>query len=93
MLLALLALGMAVLCGFHESIVVRDFSLVTDKGERVLRPDRDRRRMSDSLAARRLTLTFVLEQKRFKFEFQKSDRIFAPNTTVSIIGQVRVMAA
>ena len=88
--MSLVLLFFGLMAGLPDFITVRNFSLVTDKGESVLRPDFDRRRLSDSLSTRRLTLKFTVDQKRFEFEFQKSYPIFAPDATIKISGQVQL---
>ena len=79
---------------FPDCVTVRNFSFVTDKGDDVLAPAFDRRRLSDRFAAspsaaRRLTLKFSAAEHEFEFEFHKSYPIFAADATVRIVGQVR----
>ena len=92
MLLVLHVLGLS--ATFPDSVTVRNFSFVTEKGYNVLAPDFDRRRLSDrfaasSFAARRLSLKFSAAERYFEFEFYKSYPIFAPDATVRIVGRVR----
>ena len=71
----------------HESITVRTFSLITDKGENVLREDFDRRRLTDSFD--RLALKFHAFEKQFEFKLERSYPIFAPEATIKMTGSVR----
>ena len=52
----LLAALRSIVAALDERISVRDFSLVTDKGENILHESFNRRRLADG--SRRLTLTF-----------------------------------
>ena len=70
-------------------ITVRNFSLVDDHGEHVLHPDFDRRRLSNRVVTKRLTLEFSVLDDHFAFKFERSRPIFAPNATIKIIGRVR----
>ena len=77
-----------------DAVTVRNFSFVDDKGESVLRPDFDWRRLSDGFAAspfapRRLTLKFSAVERQFQFQFQKNYPIFTPDATIQINEQVR----
>ena len=70
------------------SITVRDFSLVTDKGENVFQTNFYRRRLSGSILER-LALKFNTAEKQFKFELESTHPIFAPGAKIKIIGRVR----
>ena len=71
----------------NDSITVRKFSLVTNKGENVFHKDFDRRRLMDSF--RELALKFHAVEKQFEFEFRRSYPIFAPGATIKMTGRVR----
>ena len=71
----------------HESVTVSTFSLITDKGENVLRENFDRRRLTDSFD--RLALKFHAFEKQFEFKLERSYPIFAPEATVKMTGSVR----
>lgn len=71
-----------------NSITVREFSLETDKGENVLHPHFDRRRLVD-FTVNRLALKFNALGDQFKFEFERSHPIFEPGLTIKMAGRVR----
>ena len=71
------------------SITVRNFSLVTDKGEDVFQTYFDRRRLRDSIIDR-IALKFNAMEKNFEFEFEISHPIFAPGATIEMTGRVQV---
>ena len=70
------------------SITVRDFSLVTDKGEDVFQAVSDRRQLQDSIMDR-IALTFNAMEKNFEFKLERSHPIFAPGATIEMTGRVR----
>ena len=71
----------------HESITVHTFSLITDKGENVLREEFDRRRLTDSFD--QLSLKFKAFEKQFEFKLARSNPIFTPEATIKMTGNVR----
>ena len=70
------------------SITVRNFSLVTDKGEHVFEEDFYRRRLSNRIVDR-LALKFNAVEKHFEFVFENSHPIFSPGATIEMTGRVR----
>ena len=96
---ALVLYSCAMLLVFHlqaltasllEPVKVHNFSLLNHKNENVLKPDFDRRRLSDSSATKILTLQFNAEEMHFEFEFQRNYHIFAPDVTIKMSGHVRL---
>lgn len=72
---------------FERSIALREFSLVTKRGENVLQLNFNRRRLRHS-ANNRLALAFDAFEQRFEFEFEPSYPIFAPGARIKITRRV-----
>ena len=85
----LVLLVVTMFASIPDFIKVRNFSLITEKGENVLQPGFDRRRLRDSIASQRLTLKFNALERNFVFHLQKSHPIFAPDATIKLSGRVR----
>ena len=86
----LVLLVVTMFASIPDFIKVRNFSLITEKGENVLQPGFDRRRLRDSIASQRLTLKLNALEKNFVFHLQKSHPIFAPDATIKLSGRVRL---
>ena len=72
---------------FERSIILREFSLVTKRGENVLHSNFNRRRLA-CRSNNRLALTFDAFDQRFEFELERSYPIFAPGARIKMTGRV-----
>ena len=72
-------------CALGEPIVLHNFSLITTTGKNVWRTDFERRRLAVH-AIDRLALKFHAVEKKFEFELERSNPIFAPGATIKVTG-------
>ena len=89
----IVTLLVAALTGNPQSIIARNFSLVTDTGESVLHDQFDRRRLASGGVTDRLSMKFFAMNKLFEFQFEPSYPIFLPGATIKMTGRVSESAA